>query len=321
MLKFYKRNKFLYYFTNTCLLLIPNYFFRKKLKQYLNDISDNNKKYVLRRVNYYNKLEIIKPIKNNGIKLSNLKLKKKGKVYFFDSYKIMRYFNKDLRANFVFGDVTFIPEIPSFVKSRPINNKNENSILLKLNEVRHYNFINDPYNYDNKLDKFVWRGHFSPKKENRFDFLKKFHDKNYLCNVGSTTYIKDYSHFKKKYMSIKEQLKYKFIICLEGNDVATSLQWVMSSNSIAVMPKPKYETWFMEGTLIPDYHYVKILNDYSDLEEKINYYLQNPNKAKNIVNNANKYVKQFKNKKQELLISLLTAKKYFIKTNQIIFID
>ena len=28
--------------------------------------------------------------------------------------------------------------------------------------------------------------------------------------------------------------------------------------SIVIMPKPKYETWFMEGTLIPDYHYIFI---------------------------------------------------------------
>ena len=41
----------------------------------------------------------------------------------------------------------------------------------------------------------------------------------------------------------------------------------MSSNSVAVMPKPKYESWFMEGKLIPDYHYVLIKDDYSDFEE------------------------------------------------------
>ena len=51
-------------------------------------------------------------------------------------------------------------------------------------------------------------------------------------------------------MTINEQLHYKFILCSEGNDVASNLKWVMSSNSIAVMPKPKFETWFMEGILV-----------------------------------------------------------------------
>ena len=49
----------------------------------------------------------------------------------------------------------------------------------------------------------------------------------------------------------------------------------MSSNSLAVMPKPKFESWFMEGLLIPDHHFVEIKRDYSDLEEKLNYYIDN----------------------------------------------
>jgi len=90
----------------------------------------------------------------------------------------------------------------------------------------------------------------------------------------------------------------------------------MSSNSLAVMPRPKYETWFMEGVLLPDHHYVCIKDDYSDLEEKLTFYINNPNKAEAIIKNANAYVAQFKNKPQEALISLLVLDKYFEKTNQ-----
>ena len=38
--------------------------------------------------------------------------------------------------------------------------------------------------------------------------------------------------------TIREHLDYKFIIALEGNDVASNLKWVMSSNSLAVMTRP-----------------------------------------------------------------------------------
>lgn len=58
--------------------------------------------------------------------------------------------------------------------------------------------------------------------------------------------------------TIREHLDYKFIMAIEGNDVASNLKWVMSSNSLAVMPRPTCETWFMEGTLIPDYHYIEV---------------------------------------------------------------
>ena len=77
----------------------------------------------------------------------------------------------------------------------------------------------------------------------------------------------DHDNWFRKKVSIDYHLKHKFILCIEGNDVASNLKWVMSSNSVAVMPKPKFESWFMEGKLIPDHHYIQIKEDYSDLEE------------------------------------------------------
>ncbi|GAA0758432.1 glycosyl transferase family 90 [Psychroflexus lacisalsi] len=118
-------------------------------------------------------------------------------------------------------------------------------------------------------------------------------------------------------MTIEEQLNYKFILSLEGNDVASNLKWVMSSNSLAVMPKPKFETWFIEGKLIPNFHYILIKDDYSDLEECLNYYIQNPEEALQINENAKAYVAQFQNKFNEDLLSLLVMKKYFKKTKQL----
>ena len=69
-------------------------------------------------------------------------------------------------------------------------------------------------------------------------------------------------------ISLYDHLAYKFIVALEGNDVASNPKWIMFSNSVAVMPKPRFETWFMEGRLIPNYHYVEIRDDYADLTEK-----------------------------------------------------
>ena len=54
----------------------------------------------------------------------------------------------------------------------------------------------------------------------------------------------------------------------------------MSSKSVAVMPKPKFESWFMEATLIPNFHYIEIKDDYSDLNDKLEYYIENLDKLK-----------------------------------------
>ena len=118
-------------------------------------------------------------------------------------------------------------------------------------------------------------------------------------------------------MTIGQMLHYKFIACIEGNDVATSLKWVMSSNSVAVMPKPKFETWFMEGTLQSDYHYIEVKDDYSDLIEKVQYYIAHPDEAETIIRHAHEYVAQFRNKRLERATSLLTAERYFMITGQL----
>lgn len=118
----------------------------------------------------------------------------------------------------------------------------------------------------------------------------------------------------KGFLNIPQQLEYKFIACIEGNDVATSLKWVMSSNSIAVSPPLNYETWFMEGTLIPDYHFIEVKPDYSDLIDKMNYYIAHPKEAEAIVRHAHEYVQQFLDKRRERIIQLMVADKYFKMT-------
>ena len=72
----------------------------------------------------------------------------------------------------------------------------------------------------------------------------------------------------------------------------------------------------MEGTLIPDYHYIFIQDDYSNFEEKITFYINNEDECEKIIKNAHAFVSQFKDEKKEDLISLLVLEKYFKKTHQ-----
>ena len=74
---------------------------------------------------------------------------------------------------------------------------------------------------------------------------------------------------------------------------------------------------FMEGTLIPNYHYIEIKPDFSDLEERLQYYMAHTDEAQAIIEHAHEYIEQFKNKKREQLISLLVLEKYFKMTGQL----
>lgn len=270
------------------------------------------------RLDYYNKLKEKKQIPQSSPTLANHKLKNVNysKVYFFDSYEFTRYFSKTLPWLFRPGDITDLQPYPTIVKSRPITENNENSVLLKLNKIRHFIFVKDKTRFEDKLPKILFRGaaHGKPIRQK---FIEMYVN-NPMCDVKDTA--KDSINpinWQSKPISIKEQLKYRYIMAIEGNDVASNLKWIMSSNSIAVMPRPKYETWFMEGTLIPNYHYIEIKDDFSDLIERVNFYEQNPGLAKNIIKNANEYVKQFKDKKREKLLGILVMKKYFEKTGQL----
>jgi hypothetical protein len=310
----HKNNKFLYYSSNLLRLLLPNFIFQVRLSGKLAEIKNYDLEYVKRRVNYYNKLSGGIKLRDDKNRLSDFKFGRKSKVYFFDSQEYTRYFSSNLRINFLFGDITYVPEEPSIIKSRPIDGDNSNSVVLKLNKVRHFIFTKDEKEFVKKRDLLVGRGRIVRTHRVRFFEMYFGHP---LCDIGHTAKDSISDHWRKGKLTLDEQLDYKFILCLEGNDVASNLKWVMSSNSIAVMPKPKYETWFMEGTLKPDYHYIAIKDDYSDFEEKIRYYIEHTDEALKIVANANAYIEQFKDTKREDLISLLVLQKYFYKTGQL----
>lgn len=309
----HKNIKLFYYIKSFIKLKFTSKFRQSKLTKILNSQKNYNTNYINKRVNYYNKIDSPHPLPTEVKTLKDFVYTKDLKTYFFDAWYYTHLFKPTLKFSYVFGDITEIPKIPSIVKSRPINNDNSNSVLLNLNKVRHFSFVKENRSFYKKKNLLIWRGNVWDYQPQRVQFFEK-HFNNPLCNIGHINDAKLNPEWHTKKLTIDEQLKYKFILSIEGNDVATNLKWIMSSNSVAVMPTPKFETWFMEGTLIPDYHYIHIKEDYSDLNEKLEYYIQNPQKADKIRQNANKYINQFKNKKREDLISVLVLKKYFEKT-------
>ena len=310
----HKNNKFLFYLNGFLRLAFLKTNATKSLEKKLSKISSFNKIYIENRVNYYNKLDASANLSDNVKPLKDFSYTGEMNTYFFDTWKHTRYFNEKNKFNYVFGDIDYVPDEPAIVKSRPINENNQNSVLLNLNKIRHFMFVNDKIPIEEKKDMLVWRGAVYNNHKGRVRFFEKFFDSP-LCNIGQINESGLDPSWIKGRMPIDEHLTYKFILSIEGNDVATNLKWIMSSNSVAVMPTPRHETWFMEGTLIPDHHYLHIKDDYSDLEEKIGFYSKYPDKLKEISRNANDYVQQFFDEEQEDLISLLVLKRYFEKTS------
>lgn len=312
-----KNTKTPYYLRNLVRWCIPRGIPRRRLAATLASIEARPDRDAIReRAAYCNKLTGPAHLPPSAPRIGDLRLGRKLTVYFFDAYEYLRWFDPELRWDYLFGDIRHVPAWPAIVKSRPIHGDNRNSVLLNLDKVRHFIFLDDSLPFAAKRDQAIFRGSIRDKPHRR-RFLEMFHG-HPLCDAAS---VKDGDEAPPAWrgtpLTLYDHLDYKFIVSLEGNDVASNLKWAMSSNSVAVMPRPTYETWFMEGTLVPEEHYIEIRPDYADLEEKLRHYIAHPREAERIARNAQAYVRHFKDPRRELLTSLTVLENYFRHTGQL----
>jgi len=294
-------------------LAVPDAWYRRQCPRLLAGMSDAVEQRLRDRVDYYYK--VAGPFHlPDGIRPFRLSLTQGRSNYYFDLHEYARYFDPSFRLGYIFGDNTSVPPCPTLVKSRPIVDGNAHAVLFNLNKIRHFVFTDDRSEYEGKLDKVVWRGRaFQPQRK---EFLRRFHD-HPRCDVGHHHRKHQDVPWIKPRLTIAEQLRYKFILAIEGNDVASNLKWIMSSNSLCFMPPPRHETWFMEGRLEPGRQVVVIREDFGDLEEKMDYYLAHPAEARSVIREARAWVNGFRDAETERLASLMVLWKYFHDSGQL----
>lgn len=178
---------------------------------------------------------------------------------------------------------------PTIVKSRLVADRDAACVLLPLDRARHWGDVALVPRHDiafrAKADRMVWRGVttgvFHAPGPGR-PYSSRFHvaalpatnpaiDVFYsgiaqLDDGGSDLPLDVIRARIRPPLSMADQLRAKFIVSLEGNDVATGLKWMLYSNSAVVMPRPTCETWACEGELVPYEHYIPLRDDLSDLE-------------------------------------------------------
>lgn len=201
------------------------------------------------------------------------------------------------------GDIEHLCDEITLCKNRLGNS----SVLLRcLNYDRHWkHYYTRPKDilFENKSPTVFWRGTTTgqlTRPANRFTLVETWFHSN--IDVGFSEICQD-KHDYKKYVKgkcdISTFLKHKYIISVEGNDKDSGLQWKLNSNSLVFMAKPRITSWLMETTLIPDYHYVLLKDDFSDLETKLNWCNENQSKCLEMIQHANEFMKQFQNVKEE----------------------
>lgn len=212
-------------------------------------------------------------------------------------------------------------DIPTLVKSRPIHDYGQ-SILLNLNRERHFGDVEKVKNVDclfsEKKPILIWRGaptgygfgnNIPFRQANRELLMKTWSTrKSSVVNVGLVRPSSSQPIGKIPFpfspdMTMQQLLEYKYILVVEGNDVATSLPWIMASQSIVFMPLPTIASWFMQDRLIPYYHYIPVASDFRDLEDQVHWCENHIDHCHSIIQHANEYVQQFMDPEKELYLA------------------
>ncbi|MBY0382828.1 MAG: lipopolysaccharide biosynthesis protein [Xanthobacteraceae bacterium] len=284
---------------------LPYPLYRRRLRRLYDGIAaEGLSRSMIERVNYYNRLT--KPAElREDMRARDIPLE--ATYYYYDLKEHLNYFPRDIRIRYKFGDLNWLLDSAAVCKSRPIGGESKNSVLLKLDKFRHFRWMKDPHRFADKQKAAVWRGGLQNPLRKELVKVFRHHPRHNIGHVGSAFEGIE----PREWMSMQDQLSYRYMLSIEGYDVATNLKTVLASQSLCLMPPPTCETWFMEGRLVPGLHYVELRKDFADLEEKIDYYDRHEAEAEAIVATANRHVAQFANRADEDLIAILVLQKYF----------
>lgn len=195
-LKSGKPNKFLNFLSGFAGLAIPDAFFRQRLRGLLAQAPKHpDYDYIRKRVDYYIKTDQPFHVSDTNRftrerswiyytgRIGDYTRKMFHTAYFFDQHDVTRWFPKCFRWNFCPGDVYFTPDTPTVVKSRLLTDDNSNSVILKLDKLRHFMFVHDTIPFRQKKDMAIFRGKIRQSRV-RTKFLEMFfHHPMFDCGV------------------------------------------------------------------------------------------------------------------------------------------
>jgi hypothetical protein len=216
------------------------------------------------------------------------------------------------------------------------------AIVWPIRLERHYGPIQD---YQHLVDKkevvswkekklaVIWRGGFTGVptlttggKATRFKngprvqaVTANFHYNKSDIDLGFSAvppgFVDEYGKFIKiKLKSMVEQLQYKYILNVEGNDVSTGLKWQLASNSVVFMAKPATVSFAMEDLLVPFVHYIPVKDDFSNVMEMVEWARSNDEKCQWISEQATKFMNDLwisdNAKTDNTLVKMSLAKRY-----------
>lgn len=148
-------------------------------------------------------------------------------------------------------------------------------IIWKLATNRHYSKLYEMQNLDipwhKKINKAIFRGQLTGSRDG---YNKKASAEENCQKLKRCRLVYNHAHSKlidaklthtrsrlpdklngvqlvQRKATLSRLLRYKAIIMMEGNDVASGLKWALLSQSVVLMPPPQHSSWAMEELLEP----------------------------------------------------------------------
>jgi hypothetical protein len=111
-----------------------------------------------------------------------------------------------------------------------------------------------------------------------------------VFHMGRLLFSED-TRFYDDTRSLQEHIQHKYILILDGNCIASALQWVFASGSVPILVTHPGNEWWFRKFLIDGYHYVSVEYDLSNLKEVIQYLVEHDEYAHTIAKNAMEFSK------------------------------
>lgn len=227
--------------------------------------------------------------------------------------------NHNKSFKYYFGDNESCIDIATLVKNR-CSDSNHSVILRCFNFGRHWtHYYNKPKDipFHEKENKVFWRGSTTGqpnRKGNRFDLVTAWFNQTDNIDIAFSFICQnkiEYSNYIRNKCQINDFLKHKYILSVEGNDKDSGINWKLNSNSVVFMARPRVTSWLMETTLIPDFHYILLKDDFSDIQIKLDWCNKHQKECLQIIENAHNYMNQFNNNELEEKLEEDVINKYF----------
>ena len=134
------------------------------------------------------------------------------------------------------------------------------------------------------LNHIFWAGNIQTH-ESRMLLMDRSMDFDWLTVVDTSIKSGSPDNVSNNFVSLVDHCKYSFLIDLQGIGYSGRVKLLLFSGRCLFLQEREFEEWFYQY-LVPYVHFIPLRNDLSDLEEKYNWAVNNPNEADKIAINA-----------------------------------